>query len=54
MEAAQEGDAGGEKASVRVPGAELPAPRPVPRPRRFGRHQETLQKKTQQPQTMGV
>lgn len=54
MEAAEEGDACGEKASVCVPGAELFAPRPVPRPRRFGWDQETLQAKTQQSQAMGV
>ena len=54
MEVAEEGDAGGEEAGVRVPGADLLAPRPLPCSRRSCWDQEALQEETQQPQAMGL
>ena len=45
---------GGAEARVRVPGAELPAPRPLPRPGRPGRHQEALPPQAQRPPPVGL
>ncbi|KAE8697662.1 hypothetical protein F3Y22_tig00110610pilonHSYRG00024 [Hibiscus syriacus] len=47
LEAAQEGNAarGEEEAGVRLPRAELPAPRPLPRSWRFGGDQEHFRRK---------
>lgn len=54
VEIVEERDAGSEEAGFRVPGADVPAPRPVSRAWRPRRHQETLPPEAQQPQAMGL
>ena len=54
VEAAEEGEPGGAEEGFRVPRADVPPPRSLPRSRRPRRNQEALSPQTQQPQAVGL